>query len=144
MRGVDLLCGTTSSDPSQLTLQHYESGSLVNVESGYGEGGDGGCGHAPFRGALAGLFLEMEAMSTLLSFRRVAIVVMMVLRGTLGLAQGLDAKWLAGTWRRTEGPAGIQGTKFTYTLKRVGEDFEGTGYSHGSVRTFPVSLKKAK
>ena len=138
-------------------------------------------------------------MSTLLSFRRVAIVVMMVLWGTLALAQDLNAKWLAGTWRGTtpspagagqldkreivfredgtytgeiqsvrggllkiagaykvagdtlnvdgsytEGPAGIQGTKFTYTLKRVGEDLEGTGYSHGSVRTFPVSLKRAK
>ena len=138
-------------------------------------------------------------MSTLLSCRPLAIAVVMVFWGTLGLAQDLNAKWLAGTWRGTtpspagagqvdkreivfredgtyigeiqsvrggllkiagsykvagdtlnvdgaykEGPAGIQGTTFTYTLKRVGEDLEGTGYSHGSVRTFPVSLKKAK
>ena len=46
-------------------------------------------------------------MSTLLSFRLAAIAVVMVLWGILCLAQELDAKWLAGTWRgTTPSPAG--------------------------------------
>jgi len=45
-------------------------------------------------------------MSTLLSFRLAAIAVVMVLWGILCLAQELDAKWLAGTWRGTPSPAG--------------------------------------
>lgn len=37
----------------------------------------------------------------------------------------------------------VHGTKFTNSLKRKGEDLEGTGVSHWNNRTFPVSLKRA-
>jgi hypothetical protein len=60
----------------------------------------------------------------------------------------------AGTWKlvgddvRVEGiynsrGAGLNGTKFTHSLKRKGEDeLTGTGHSEFSNRTFDVSLKK--
>jgi len=57
----------------------------------------------PWRGVV---FEEGCVMSTLLSFRLAAIAVVMVLWGILCLAQELDAKWLAGTWRGTPSPAG--------------------------------------
>src|SRR2546429_9212052 len=87
----------------------------------------------PAQGRPDGAFVFLRrrgcAMSPLSSFRLAAIVFAMVLWGSPGLAQELDAKWLAGTWRGTT-PSPIEG--------RVDEreiEFHGDGSFTGEIKS---------
>ena len=65
-------------------------------------------------------------MSTLLSYRLAAIVLVIVLCGTLALAQELDAPWLLGTWQGTSPSPRGQGQEDRRTLIfREGGRFTG-------------------
>ena len=69
----------------------------------------------------------------------------------VGLTKLQDGKWkIAGDTVRfdyrtdIQGRAGRSTTSATWTLKRNGEDLEGTGFNHTNSRTYRMILKKRK